>query len=281
MALHVKLQLSARRWRAPLWPVVLPLCDWLTGRGGGEDIPPTQLPSFSSFLPFFLFSLFAISCCAVQSDTWIRLSPSALVWHSSSSNFLSVARDFTQSILGFQHFMLCYLLKGKNRDVFSWKTTGSQEDYVVLIFQELPICFSFVCIRIPSLDSVMCDFLGKCFCFWQFSIFSCPRTSTSAAPNRPAASESRRIAIHALKHTHTHMGMLATQMWVWWMTRASEVTRWKSRITQLSHSPQSVPPSNSAAVLGVSFTQVVLAHVKHRGQKMFVGSWFMALTFHL
>lgn len=76
MALHAKLQLSARRWRAPLWLVVLPICEWLTGWGGGDTSLPTSIPP-----PLFLFFPLSISCCTVQSDTWIRLlvTPSVLV----------------------------------------------------------------------------------------------------------------------------------------------------------------------------------------------------------
>lgn len=90
MALHAKLQLSARRWRAPLWPVVLPLCDWLAGWGRVETSLPPSLPSLSLLLPFPLY----ISCCTVQSDAWIILCvrPYVLVL-VHSSNFAPVARN--------------------------------------------------------------------------------------------------------------------------------------------------------------------------------------------
>lgn len=55
MALHAKLQLSAGRWRAPLWPVVLPLCDWLTCLGGVETSSFFRSFALLVFLSSLLF----------------------------------------------------------------------------------------------------------------------------------------------------------------------------------------------------------------------------------
>lgn len=97
MALHAKLQLSARRWRAPLWPVVLPLCDWLIGQGGVEtsSFSLSFVPSLLLPLPAFPRSL--LLCRAVwHLDQAARRSLFLSVWRNGS-NFSCAVRHFSQS----------------------------------------------------------------------------------------------------------------------------------------------------------------------------------------
>lgn len=84
MALHAKLQLSAGLWRAPLWPVVLSLCDWLTGRGGVET--PSFFPPFAPSLALAFPPSRLLNCSARHLDQAV-MSTCVFwsVWHNRSS----------------------------------------------------------------------------------------------------------------------------------------------------------------------------------------------------
>lgn len=141
MALHAKLQLSARHWRAPLWPVVLSLCDWLTGWGGGRQtsLPPSLPPSILS--PFLSFppSSF-ISCCKVSLRPGLALLPPflpppaphpplSLLWHNSSnfsSNVMNIWRHDTVLVQFFSASDHCGVFcRVKERNTSSFDFTSS------------------------------------------------------------------------------------------------------------------------------------------------------------
>lgn len=108
MALHAKLQLSARRWRAPLWPVVLPLCDWLTG------LPPSL--GLSLLLLFFSSFYLLLHCTVWHLDqAECHSVPPVSVWHYSSS-FSSVSRDVFRLHWGYITFSspsVCHDMGGR------------------------------------------------------------------------------------------------------------------------------------------------------------------------
>lgn len=124
MALHAKLQLSARRWRAPLWSVVLPLCDWLTGLGEGEtsSLPPSFYPSLLLFSFPSLVLLVAVLYSLTPGSGCVSLPLSLSVWHNSS-NFSSVARDvwgLHPVYISFSSSSVWFVIS-EREDVFIWQ----------------------------------------------------------------------------------------------------------------------------------------------------------------
>lgn len=106
MALHAKLQLSARLWRAPLWPVVLSLCDWLTGHGGVETSP--FFPSSAPSLPVAFFHSQLLYCTACHLDQAVT-SLSVLVYLAQGQQLFPRCWNFTSAAAGLQ-------LSGKEGD---------------------------------------------------------------------------------------------------------------------------------------------------------------------
>lgn len=209
MVLHAKLQLSARRWRAPLWPVVLPLCDWLTGRGGVET-SSFSLSSSPSLLSLPHSKL--LHCTVWHLDQAACHSLCPCLFGTRAATFQVFSGNFTQSTSVFSP-----------TSVWSVKCRGRGDVFIGQIFQSglwnLSLFFSFCCACVTHFfyrvswriswwtifsQNIKARFLKNCFIFWTSPSLHCP------PHNHFSSSESTSCIwlmldciTHIEAHTHT------------------------------------------------------------------------------